>query len=445
MKRLLSMTTLLCTAAAAHAGPATCTAGQLDTAYGGAANAGYVQISPVLYGESEFEGGVIDSSEAYYALSSAAVDYLGNPVVDIIKVKAGGARDLTFGGFGNVVPVPPTTAMSDAQLAIDPAGNTIAATLSADLSNIVLTRYLPSGVLDTSFGTSGQLTIQFPGYANAPFNVKAGADGSLYIAAASYNPNPPWQPVVVKTTPAGTLDSSFGIGGFAFFYADNFGPLGKATDLTVNADGTILVAGRVGDNSTMDQFFVARLLSSGVLDSSFGTSSGMTVVGFGSNTLAYGRKMGVQADGKIVVVGGLASPSNVGVVIATGVIRLKANGVPDPGFNGTGSAQFTSLIGQLMALQDNNKILIAGTDPTSTTTAVLRLLVNGAPDPAFGSSANGLAALPVPNWPVSGATHVNYNPNGKIIVHIGAAQASGVSNGAGYLARLDSGSGAGCH
>jgi hypothetical protein len=46
---------------------------------------------------------------------------------------------------------------------------------------------------------------------------------------------------------------------------------------------------------------------------------------------------------------------------------------------------------------------------------------------------------------VSGATHVNYNPNGKIIVHLGAAQTSGVSNGAGYLVRLDSGSGAGCH
>jgi len=61
------------------------------------------------------------------------------------------------------------------------------------------------------------------------------------------NPQSPsnWQPVVVKVRAAGALDTSFGVGGFSYFYQGAFGPGGKATDLSIQADGRVLVGGRV--------------------------------------------------------------------------------------------------------------------------------------------------------------------------------------------------------
>src|SRR5580692_6880521 len=99
--------------------PAGCTAGTLDASYGGAANGGYVQVSPVFTNESEFEAGVFDSTNNFYIVSSAAVDMLGLPLASIVKLKPGGARDLTYGGFGSVVPAPPTSGVLDISLAID--------------------------------------------------------------------------------------------------------------------------------------------------------------------------------------------------------------------------------------------------------------------------------------------------------------------------------------
>jgi uncharacterized delta-60 repeat protein len=427
-------------------GHAQCTAGQVDMTYGTAAEAGYVQISPVvaLAAGSEFEGTVSDSTHAIYATTNIALDAGGNAVASVARVRAGGERDLSFGGYGAVVPLQPSTVVMDSQLAIDSAGNTILAMLSGDQSVIVLTRYTSSGALDASFGSNGQSTIAFPTNAVAPFNLKAGSDGSLYIATGSRNPNPPWQPVVVKTLPSGALDTSFGTGGFSYFYTGSYGPFGKATDLWLNPDGTILVAGRVGDDQTYNQFFAARLFANGALDTSFG-SNGMTVVSFGSNVIAYGRKMVVTANGRIVVTGGLSTPANVGTASSTGIIRLLADGTLDTSFNGTGQLVLPNFFGFVIAAQNNDKILLGGTDGAGIHGEVVRLLTSGQLDPAFGAS--GIATLRPPGWPASSVVHLNYLPSGKIIVHTAGSNLpnSAVSAAAGYLVRLDSGSGTACH
>src|ERR1700730_8888616 len=149
--------------------PPVCTAGMLDTHYGPAASGGYVQSSPVMLNESEFETGVFDSTNHYYTISSAAMDMLGQPLAAIVKLKPGGARDLTYGGFGTVVPAPPTAGLVDASLAIDGSDRTVIGMMSADQTNIVLARYSSAGVLDASFGTGGELTIPFQNNVNGPW------------------------------------------------------------------------------------------------------------------------------------------------------------------------------------------------------------------------------------------------------------------------------------
>lgn len=424
-------------------GHAQCTAGQVDTAYGGGAASGYVQISPVVQATSEYEGTVSAGYEGIYAATEIAVDPSGNPVASVINVKNDGARNLVFGGYGAVVPFPPSANTLDAALTMDPSGNIIVAMLSGDQSNIVLARYLPGGALDESFGSNGQSTIPFDNAVSPVFNVKAGSDGSLYVATGAQFPQPPYQPVVFKTTPSGALDTSFGIGGFAYFYADNYGPYGRATDLWLNVDGTILVIGRVGDNQTYLQPFVARLFANGALDTSFG-NNGLTVVPFGSGVFAFGRRMVVTPDRKIVVTGAFGPAG--GAATGTAVIRLLANGALDNSFNGTGQLTLAGFVGYVIAVQNNNKILLGGNDAAATRGQVARLLTNGQLDAAFGSA--GISSLNPPGWATASVAHLNYLPNGKIIVHAAGGSLPttvGPLTQAAYLVRLDSGSGVGCH
>jgi uncharacterized delta-60 repeat protein len=443
---------LLCANSAHLRAQAVCTAGQLDLNFG-AAGTGYVQTSPVLMDAANGlsgEGEVVDSSNASFSVSTAAIDTAGNPNVDIIKIKAGGARDVSFGGFGAVVPQPPVAAIfASATITADPSGNLVLGIISGDLASIVLYRYTAAGVLDTTFGTSGVVTIPVSAV-NGPWAIQAGADGSIFIAAGLMgNPQSSsnWQPVIVKVTAAGALDTSFGVGGFSYFYQGAFGPGGKATDLSIQPDGRVLVGGRVGDNVTYNQFFVARLLANGMLDTSFGTNSGLTVVGFG-NTLADGRKMAVQRDGKIVLVGGAASDNSPSAIDGTGVIRLLANGQLDASFNGTGSLQLFGYHGYVVALQNNNKILIGATQfnaqQTATSTLVVRLTVPGQPDPAFGSAQNGIVVLNIPGAVSSGPSHVTYDAGGGILVRAYGNDLTGTIF-TDYLVRMASGSGSGCH
>src|SRR5258708_13491313 len=120
------------------------------------------------------------------------MDMLGQPLAAIVKLKPGGARDLTYGGFGSVIPAPPTAGLVDASLAIDGSDRTVIGMMSADQTNIVLARYSSAGVLDASFGTGGVLPLPFLNNANDPRPAKpAAADTAFLCTSAVTNPAPP--------------------------------------------------------------------------------------------------------------------------------------------------------------------------------------------------------------------------------------------------------------
>jgi uncharacterized delta-60 repeat protein len=414
----------------------------MQPAPGAAEGTRYVQISPILYdaatslpGESE----ILDPTGASYAVSSAAADPAGLSIPDIVKVRAGGERDLSFGGIGSVVAPSPPAGTQDAALTRDSSGNLVSAIIAGDGASLVLHRYSASGVFDTTYGTAGTLTIPFV-QITGPWAIQAAPDGSVLIAAGVFpdDSSQGWEPVVLKVTPAGALDTSFGIGGFSYFYNGAFGPAGKATDLSIRPDGTILVGGRVGDNHTYDYFFVARLMADGALDTSFGTSGGMTTISFG-NTIADGRKMAVQPDGRIVLAGGVGPQGGPD----TGVIRLTATGLPDPSFNGTGARLLAGFHGYQVALQADDRILIAGTEatgPQMAGTVVARLTTSGQLDPTFGDQHSGLLALRVPGAASSSPSHITYSPETGIHVLVSGTDATGTVYTE-YLARLSAGAG----
>jgi len=428
----------------------TCTAGLVDTTFG-KAGTGYVQLSPNLRNVANStgpEGLAIDATDALFALAEAAIDADGNGIPELVKLKRNGARDLAFGGIGSIVPEQPPAGAPDAQFDIDAAGNLLVGLTTGDASNILVHRFSPAGVLDPTYGVSGVATI--PLYPlTGPWALRVAADGSVFVANRGFPPPPAMQhviPVVVKLTQSGALDASFGQGGYSFFYDGFSGPNGKATDLILQASGTILVGGRVGDNQTYDRFYVARLLASGVLDTTFGTSAGMTVVDFGT-VLAYGRRLAMQPDGKILLSGGIGlTPTSV--VGDSGLIRLNPNGTLDTTFNLTGVLRIVGNGGAFdVAVQNNSKILFTSdpyvdTAKTLTRATVTRLTTTGQPDPTFGSA--GTVFLPVAGYAQSQAYAIHYGPGDKILVQVSGEDPT-FTNGVETLVRLDSGSGAGCH
>jgi uncharacterized delta-60 repeat protein len=141
-------------------------------------------------------------------------------------------------------------------------------------------------------------------------------------------------------------------------------------------------------------FLSASWAAPGDLDSSFDLDGKLT---FRVSTNNFGfdqaKAVLIQGDGKIVIVGG----SDNGI----GLVRLLSNGAPDPAFGAAGVIRTSlspddTLYVSGGALQSDGKILVVGQAnlALSTTFAdlfVARFLTNGVLDPGFGT--NGLAYL----------------------------------------------------
>ena len=106
----------------------------------------------------------------------------------------------------------------------------------------------------------------------------------------------------------GTMDTTFGTAGVVNVVFDN-GVLDTAMDVAVQADGKIVVAG-TGSTSTVvvgsDNFALTRFNPDGSLDTTFGNGGHVTTDFFGSTDQV--RRMGLQPDGKILVVGFAVQP-----------------------------------------------------------------------------------------------------------------------------------------
>ena len=123
---------------------------------------------------------------------------------------AEGDLDPSFGTGGTVTtPIPPG-ALANA-VTVDQQGRIVAAGWSGSYPNfaIAVARYTPSGALDTTFNGTGTVTTPIGTFAQA--NAVA-VDSQNRVVVAGYDGN---NFVVVRYTPSGALDGSFGTGGIA--------------------------------------------------------------------------------------------------------------------------------------------------------------------------------------------------------------------------------------
>ena len=133
------------------------------------------------------------------------------------------------------------------------------------------------------------------------YALAAGRDGKLAVAGVS-RVGGIYQWAVARYTAAGTLDRGFGTGGKVL---TGFGAQSDAgaTSLAIYPEGKIVVAGYAYVRPKTDSgFAIARYTVAGKLDRTFGRNGKvLTYVGSGAHAVA------IQADGKVVAVGGSRS------------------------------------------------------------------------------------------------------------------------------------------
>jgi uncharacterized delta-60 repeat protein len=226
------------------------------------------------------------------------------------------------------------------------------------------------------FSTTGQAAGTYIGPAGYARAVAIEPSGDIVIAGSSSG-----EMFVERLTSALAPDPSFGSGGVATTLGG-----GIANGVAVGPGGNVVVAGSVSAAAPQDsEVGVADFSSGGAVEWS-------EAEGFGLNSLA--TAVAVQpADGKIVIVG-RQQPSQV----TNGLIaRLTTSGGLDSSFAGSGAetytypnSGFTSL--NAVTVQINGQIVAAGAADAGPTAVTLRFNSNGSYDTGYGSG--GVAALP---------------------------------------------------
>ena len=287
----------------------------------------------------------------------------------LARFNADGSVDQTFGDNGSVQTTfgDPTAGAGDAVLQAD--GKIIVAGVSgagpySELNDFALARYNADGSLDQSFGTGGKVITHFPGVTNTGSTATCVAlqpDGKLVVGGTYKNEGTPHQFALARYNSNGTLDSTFGqsgkvmtfvgagdafsfalvlqsngrivLAGYSYTQGHDFSLVGygsngtldstfgnggfMATDfsgasddiayaMTMQSDGKLVVGGRTGDYPSFD-FGVARYSSDGQLDQSFGTG-GKVTTDIGSAD--YGYAVALQRNGKFVLAGIAFNGSN---------------------------------------------------------------------------------------------------------------------------------------
>jgi uncharacterized delta-60 repeat protein len=214
-----------------------------------------------------------------------------------------------------------------------------------------VTRYLLNGSVDPSFSS---VMLGFTSGTQQSLALIVAPNGQLLVSGSFNQVNGQSLAGLVRINAAGTVDATFtpaspwaAVIGYPFVDA-------------VLANGQVLVRW-----SDATRNYLARLNNDGSLDNTFSVgSAGGAGAFFTSKPLPNGKLL---VSGNFTSFNGQAAP--------TGLIRLNANGSPDP--------SFTAALGGTATLQPDGRILLHKYNLSNNTSTVRRLNADGSLDTSF--------------------------------------------------------------
>jgi uncharacterized delta-60 repeat protein len=230
----------------------------------------------------------------------------GSSGVALARYNTDGSLDSSFGTSGVVGGTGMTyNSLAGQMVAIDPSAriDVVGYATVGSTSEMAVERYLANGTRDTSFGSGGLVEI-LPAGATAAIARSVGlqSTGKIVVYGQGNYPSPShnFAPTLVRLNTDGSLDTSFGTGGF---YAESRMQQGDWMVIQP-ADDKIVAVGNGRPNGSFDgNFWVTRVLADGSsYDPSFGTS-GLAEANFNNSAGNHPDACALAPDGKIVVTG----------------------------------------------------------------------------------------------------------------------------------------------
>lgn len=257
--------------------------------------------------------------------------------------------------------------------------------------DFAVTKFDSMGNIDSSFANNGKFQYDF-GIDDYPKVVLAQPDNKIIVAGYSsnwdgFNVNSTYSQVsLLRLLPNGSLDSTFGNNGTFEF---DFNPADcAAIALALQSDGKIIIIGNYF-NGVSAKVLVLRTSVNGILDASFG-NNGYTLLQLDSTVYNddEGSSCVIQPDDKILISVITRSTSSSGRIF--GLCRLHADGNIDSSFGNNGVIK-TDIPNQAndypltLALQNDGKIIQAGSCKNSKMMALCRYNQDGSLDASFAN------------------------------------------------------------
>lgn len=217
-------------------------------------------------------------------------------------------------------------------------------------------RLLPSGALDTSFGSGGLVVVGR--------NVWAMDMDSAGRIVILHRPQF-GSPTALRLLPTGAADSTFKAPAFEFAGLPVLGHLGLLPD------GSMVIGGIFSSVGGQPRQNLARLNPDGSLDAAFVPQPGLLPTVSGVLALPDGR----------VIVG--RQPSLAGGPIPAGLVRLLANGAVDSTFQASGPATNGTYRIGLDAAGRILAVISSSSSLTESTGQLVRMFPDGSLDPEF--------------------------------------------------------------
>jgi uncharacterized delta-60 repeat protein len=294
--------------------------------------------------------GFVPSSGANNSINCVAIQTDGRLIVGgnfttmngvtqkyLCRLNTDGSLDTSF--------TPTLTGSGVNSVAIQSNGQIIAAgsfTSVTGSSQVRITRLNTDGSLDTTFSQTATANNQI----NSVF---VDPQGNILLGGAFTSVNGTSRNHIARLTSEGLIDSTFNPGN---------GPNGAVSCLLLQTDGSIVLAGSFTSVSGTGRTAIARLSSTGSLDTTFNPNS--------ANSSITINSMALQADGKLLITGNFTVFDGAS---HASIVRLTSAGAIDTSFS---PPSFGGPINGV-ALQNNGSIVVGGQFSLGESLLVARL------------------------------------------------------------------------
>jgi uncharacterized delta-60 repeat protein len=281
----------------------------------------------------------------------------GEQQMVLVMLLQDGSLDSSFGDSGIATNNVVAGAESIARLLERPDGRFWAVGYSGDLATATSTilRYNADGSLDNTFDGDGVLVTNAGGTYEGLNDMDMDSNGNL-LAIGATNTGSAYNAFATRILEAGGVDITYGINGFAKVTTVS----SRIREMILLEDNSIVAAGEGYNGSSDDDFIIMRFTPEGQLDASFGTNNGFSFGTVGTEE-DNGYALAKTLNNKYLVIGeSEVSPSSYDVGLAV----FTESGAVDLAFSTNGvhstPAGIGSDRGRALAVYPDGQYLVAG-------------------------------------------------------------------------------------